>query len=631
MKSVIGLFVCICLAITLASFNKDISLRQQGLARATHEYNGALVVTRTTLAGLASLLVGEPLFQQNFAWNLQNSVEKFLESNLRPGEMDLVRIFDSQCKLVTSAGSIQAPHAKCPDTLIKQNRLPTFFWESSAGTPLLNLATSFEVQGHAHTLVSSVLLDKQWLKIHPALFAQAKALKLVFGEKDAAGRRVLLQEGLTDDGRWVAALWSDNFVSQIALYLTHVARVDLTSIILFFNCLAMAFGLVICFDFYQKIAVMKNRESSFLTWCRTLAQSATEPKGDLQAPESLDTAKEWIRHAFQAHADIAKNLATDIDSGLNHRQLIEEELLEVREQILANKHYEILAHQLQSVLSSHVAKLDKMHSNAEDITDTLSQGLMHHANTLGKIMDDWQDALREHSPRKFFRTLAEMSNDEGASALDRTLQDIFQSSGQITAQALSLTINAQKLVGELLDATLLSQHWLALVENSPDKAEKGKLIDVILESHYLVKLVPDLPVHELSSLFTPGLSISHLRAPKATITSAFYHIYVALLLTAKELKWDPVQIRIHSKQKNAHQILILSLEPFGRTKDALSLPCGASDASHYHYDIATKLMDPFGIQIVKLPNFGGLSAFMVSWQEAPPLQKSDILLAQHVN
>ena len=624
MKSVIGLFVCICIAITLASFNKEIFQRHEQLTLAMREYNEALVSTRVSLAGLTASLAAEQLFQQNLAWNLANSVEKFLESNLRPGEMDFIRIFDSNCRPVTAAASIPMPRPKCPDALLRQNRLPAFFWETRNEGPQLSLASSIQASGQTYILVSGVLLDKRWLQIFPGLFARSKTLKLEIGEKESARTRVMLQEGLTDDGRWVASLWSTNLLSQGALYLTATSKTDLTPMILFFNCLAMACGLVACFGFYRKLAVYKHSEENFIAWCRTLAGRSVTGPGEPLPEESLATAKEWITHAFQAHADIAKNLTTEIAAAESHRGLVEDELLKVREQVIANKHFESLAHQLKSTLSGHVARLERMHSNAEDVTDALSQGLMQHAGILGRIMDEWRGALIEQSPRKFFRSLSELSASEGATALDTTLGNIFRSSGQITTQALALTLNAQKLATELKDTTRLAGHWLALVQNSSSKANGSKLIDIILESHYLIKLVPDLPTHELSSLFTPGLSIGEINAPRATFTSAFYHIYYALLLTARDCKWDQVQIRVHSKHKNAHQILIISLEHPGSDKPVARLPINMSETSHYHYEIATKLMEPYGVQIVKLPDFGGLSAFMMNWLATPATERIGI-------
>jgi hypothetical protein len=606
----------VVLSVATIRSQREVNGIQNQIQNAIQYYSKAIENTKNGISFATKQLASDQVLSQNVAWGLTNSVSKFLEGQLRPGAVDALTIFDEGCNLIVHASNYPSPSkAVCAQKAELSPNQPLFTWSAGESGPELSTLVKVTAEGKNYLFAASTLLNRRWLDHYPQLASLASKLKIEIGDKSQKGRTILVQEGPIGAGQWVASLSTNSVPARLGAYVAQNPAINLDKLALIFNTLTFILTIAAMISFYLQSRDQTKRETEFLNWLHNVKTSGggSTPQQTAGVTDQLLMARELITEAFQAHTSSQVQLCKEIDAGRLQCSVLEEELLQAREKIIAARHYQSLADQINATLSSFTDKLRQIQSDTEDVVDALIHGVSRNSQILHRMTDEWQQALSLSSARKFLRSLSENILDDQRSELDHSLDRLFLISDQISSTSVTVSVSSQKLLGELGSIIQIADHWSFLSSKEKAPSAAGKVLDIVVESHGLIQLIPSLPSHRIASLFPPDLSLDGLNIPRSTVISAFYHIFLSLLEAAKVLDLDDLELRISSKNKNDHKILVLSISH--GSMEATSTPSKLFRGSHYHYEVALQLLKPFKVQTVSLPTIKGLSAIMLSWKE----------------
>ena len=162
MKAYLALMAVVGMLVGLVTIERPITERRFAARSLGAEFAAALEATKEDLRGATARIAGSQQVAQNLAWQLDHSVDQFIEGQLRTGQLDGFQIFDEQCQPVAPARS--AHGQDCPRGRFASGRdKEALFWRLREGRPALTLASRVDLGGKSFMTIAEVSLGESWV------------------------------------------------------------------------------------------------------------------------------------------------------------------------------------------------------------------------------------------------------------------------------------------------------------------------------------------------------------------------------------------------------------------------------------------------------------------------------------
>jgi hypothetical protein len=589
--------------------------RRAALLQARTAYLAALATTRTQLAGLAREVVADGVLGQNITWKLEHSVQAALAAKLQKGALDHLILVDPHCTELAAATVGKPESPDCPLGDERFARQGGFFWTEGLSHPALGLALRLTSEATTPLYaLAFVNLDADWLRLWPELLAAVRAGDLSIGGSPKA---VIAAEGWLAPERFAAALGSDSTIDR---WLIGGGLAPHATGGLIFPCLLLALACATLTGLRERrdASLIDAAAGSFRDWCasagRTTARSYNVPvapttsricgvlaEARAEVEQTLAAKAEQIRALASQKAALSTDLAQRDEALLGHR----ERLAELAE-------LDSLAVQLERTTGSYLERIRTLHSDADDLADTLGDALASRSRALRGLLTEWQRGVAARGARKFLRGLSETAAaTPDRTELDEQLDRLASLSGDVCDIALATAQGARRIVDATTYAERIAAFWHGLALRTGHDAAVASLTAPLADAQALLQLEPayariafDDRTIQSDAAPTPLPSLPH-----GAWATALYHLHAGLAdAVPAEL---PVVITARLRSDHGRGLLVLQLTAADAAVAPL-LPQRVA-ARPRHVDLARAILAPFDVGVATLPALDGIFPIAVTW------------------
>lgn len=592
-------------------------------------YQDAVIRSYHDLTRIAYEILNETNLKLNLKWKLNHSNQGILRRYTRTGTLATIRVLTADCQLLASAAAGVTTRSPCLVSHQQLDNQPKFHWLQHNEQPFLMLSMPFSLKEETYYLITGVPFNQAWLNQHPPLKQLADQLDLTISpDTPSGGGLILIDEGFDAvHQHYVATLKTHHWLTSSLPGLLQFGSKQLNRIVSFLGIATLIMLGGVIYLLRSREQRLQNHLQGLKTWVSNLSpESAT-----INSRESIDTdhyihhIKEQIKHLHDFHFKRDRHHRESIHQLHAKIDELQQSYAKLQEQILQSQRHETFHIQFNQTAKGFQDRHRQLYDRLENIYDAMTHGLNTQAADLYRIMENWEQELKNVSPRKFVRSLAERPNSSqpNRSELDVALEQLSLISQQIVNLSVHLAIEVQKSLQDVHQSLQIVDHWGAI--NDGESEQTPYLLNVVIESQNMVPMTTNVPPHRFENRLDETLMIYQLNIPQNIWVSTIYHLNMALLETAKAWNMmDTILIQTRSRQRDGQSALILTCtthhEPTGDVKP---------EKARVHLKLVQQLVRPYGLQLIELPNLHGMASLALTWQERDLISITGASTANH--
>jgi len=387
------------------------------------QFAQAISATQRTVSTRLSALLHQGTVTEALRAQQRYAVEKGVSEEMVPGEMDRVGVFTEDCRPFLSG---QIPCATLPGG--------AFSWElSEAGVPILREKQKVEWPGGKGWLVAQVELGPKWELSQGSWISRMREHHWHIGANQGEETQFL------PIGDGTLGLWGTlSFWDQVALAWTRggIAEPLVALLFLIFLYALGKMGQVTRTERNQQQRLSEH----FFSWCFSLEKNPSAPwrwPQDIRAWSS-DSKKE-AEKAAQAILSAMQLNHQNIGALIERCSTLHKELSQTKASLEASRQekrfepqHAALSHQIETYALPLLEKITTYEKTSQQLQVGLQRVMLEQAEPLSTLVSNWNQGIRKHGARKFFRHLDE-SKVEGTSVslLEDQIASLQRSSSQL--------------------------------------------------------------------------------------------------------------------------------------------------------------------------------------------------------
>ncbi len=576
------------------------------ITKARSAYSYATAAAKVQLSGLMQDALIDSTLKENLQWGLNHSVEKTLEGNLRPDELDYLVIYNEDCTAIAKASLQKAIPACDKKSLSKTAGLQ---WRQVDKIVLLTLTLPIAVEQSVRWyLTGGFVLSSAWLNKQQALAAQVAPLDLGIGLLSLAPRATAIyrEEGLLPDA---FGLYSQSFLLKLfgSINDSAQARMQLLINIFLVACIGVA---IILWRQRKTWAKETDQETNdFLAWVRNFSGGSDPENGP--ATSSMPTAAFAQAQAMllakdetsNAEAAALKEKIFNLSSELRQKDV---QARHIQQRFLEYAKLESLSLQLNRCAKTLKSDLSKIQDFGEDVIDTLVHGVARNLHALSAVTRGWNNEIQLKGVRRFARVMAETPGDSGTSLLEEQIRSLIQTNEQMEDQLVHATSFAQKMTYVCKQTGQLGNHWFDLTHEADLSSEPGNLLEVTLAAQALMTEAQKERVRFSNQFELGSIKPTELPLSKPIWISVLYHIYAAICENVFERLTGELTSSFRDLPEMRKLIVATHISQ-GEHEDTIK--------KSHHFQIAQKLAKRYGFTVELVPAVAGLTGICMSWDK----------------
>ena len=553
-------------------------------AQAQHEmseqaWTGAINQSRLTHRFVLGSIRKDPALGFAIRDAQSHSLRKLLNNYIRPGEIDAIRIFSSDCRLLAKSRRALGSGEKCPHVWrlgdIDSKKAVRFTKDESLVTWV------GRVEGGKKIFVSAeVILGEAWKK-----------------------RWLVEAESLNSQYRAGSGL-----PEKIAILLRKVGIYEIPFWFHFgLACLAFVLSFSALSSRKKQLERQKQVFTDLENWCNSL-----EPKelnevplpslqGELGYPES-NGIKEKIGDILASHLKslrIQESRAAKVGDQLN---AVSSEVEALSLELADRPFLYSLAKQVEDngpALQEQILQLEEL---IGDLAYLFSHEMISHLQALQKLSYRWQRGCSESSARKFIRTLSERVTEAGVSELTKELQLLYSSSQNCVNLAINSSLALKKLSGRSKLLGGYVANWVSFTGSSEISADT-KLEGALQKAVELASMLNSQREFHVIKINLDSCRILD-ETPINLWVSSIYHC-ICYLVLSQDPDVKPVELTVEHSEKNGASHLVFSSA--GDKTDS------ESASASRHLDIVERTSRHFPIEVQRLPSLDDRYVVGIKW------------------
>jgi len=608
-RALVSLFAAILPLLAIMMSQSPLLQMQNQFQQARLQYEQALQTTRTQLADMGRELKANPALTQDLSEQAYSAASRILGGYVATGRIDQLAILDQNCKYLAHSEQGLLLSTDCPlqDRTLTQGQ---FQWRMIGQHPNLDWVLPLGISSERRIyLMASTTLKDSWMFSIPGLREKFRSLDLSIGAPRTERPARVVYEAAPAD------LYSQHWLLRYYPAVLQKDPVTLMTPLLIMLALFFLAFLNVMRQLQRKEEKIQKDVAGLRQWARDLHGESKneEPTTEL---DPIPSIRESLSRLVKRNYDQLQSCRQHSHSLSQQIVGLEARLLDQQVEQAWLQKARSLHQQMNGAAQAHLQKLQEIHCLGEDISHLAAKQLVRPGQKLFELGQRWAVELRNVSPRKLVRTMAERVDAHGESELEKTVSILIESSQDLSNSAINVTLLSQTLLQQLKDNVQLAEHWHRLMGGT-DKGSKS-LHQLIVDSQSLIKMQEkDLQLHYEN--LVEDQALHHLQIPQSTLHSVLYHCQMALIELARERAWATPTLHYQCKKRDDKMILVLSLRG-PMDDDSITQQLPRSGEQHQH--LAMQLLQGYNMKITRLPPLQGIQALALIWDEEP-LKKQD--------
>lgn len=580
-------FFCLILAYGSNIFFGKLEAHRQNLKAAEREYQHAIDDTKAGLVGLTASILSDRALLANLDNKMSHSLEQALEAKLKPGTLDQIELYTTDCTLVSWSLQSGRKPLPCNKALVHEGA-PSFV-ESGSMITVQRLVQvrkdlGLVVQGH-------VDLDQEWRMGHPNI-----AGPVTNDVPTWLARSVPMIQ------RWLRADQPiENPVTGAAILIA-----GLVSLIAFLRR-------------RREMAEYTHDANLFLSWCEFLSRESPDAVHDALMQERnssqdmrFNKAKlsiiASIREKHVLHAKLQKECDEQKKAIAQLQNKSDEQSI-----LLGNlASQDALALQVQRASPHLIDALDQLDENLRDVASILRAGILPPIKTIQVPLDRWQTGIEAAGGRRFMRSLYESQDDpEGPTQLDIDLKTFTESLNQLRACSMGILMRLPSLLRGQERLTGVLASWYSLVRSDINgEQENSDLKTMLGKAQQLLNTMEGGRSIAVEVSLSAGERGIPPKVPDSAAVSALFHLLSALSLGTQAS--GSKGIAIQGRESGGRSMLVLSTKGAFRSDDPIVAK---------HLRIAALILGSHNIAVQLMPSADGSAHLAIAWDLVRTLER----------